>query len=226
MTGERPAHVRIGCAAPERVPEVERRRVVHVEELPEGEAPHRRPAAARQLDVEREAQRIGRAGRGDGQVVDVPSDPERLEVGDRSARGEVSPRSRLVISDHSRELSGNLELEPGRDRRRLRRDVVRVVEHRGEIPDLAGDRLLEEHVPLVATAEERHVALELGEEAEQLLRERCDGVLVALAPLVELADGEAVLGVEIPPPEDVVPQCLDDESLEERRILGTGAEEP
>jgi hypothetical protein len=81
-------------------------------------------------------------------------------------------------------------------------------------------------VTLVAAAEERDVALELGQEAHQLLRQRGDRRLVPFPALVDLADADPVLGVIIPPPEDMVPKRFGDQALHQVGVLGAGAEEP
>src|SRR5690606_10737425 len=106
------------------------------------------------------------------------------------------------------------------------RDVVRVVEHRGEIADLARDRLLGAHVTLVAPAEERDAALQLRQQTEQLLRQRRDGGLVAFRALVLFADREPILGVVVPAPEDVVAQRLRHQPLEQLGTLGPRTEKP
>jgi hypothetical protein len=190
---------------------------------PSGEG---RPGAVQPHDVEREAELGGDGARGDRQVENVAGDPEGLEVRHRPARGEMAPRPGGVVADHPGQLRGHLELEARRHRRRLGQQVVRVVEHRREVADLRGDGLLEHHVAHVPAAEEGHVPLELGQQPHQLLGEGRDGVVVAGAPLVGLADDRAVLGVIVPAPEDVVAERLGDQTLEQVRVLGAGSQEP
>ncbi len=101
---------------------------------------------------------------GNGQVEQAARDPQRLEVGDGAARGKVPPGRRGVEADHARELVGDLELQSRRDRSGFTGHVVRVVEHRGEVADLCRDRRLTDHVTLVASAEEGHIPLQLGQQ--------------------------------------------------------------
>ena len=131
----------------------------------------------------------------------------------------MSPARSVIVTDHPRELRGHLHLQAGGHRGDVHRDVVGVVQHGGEPAHLGRDRLFGEHVTLVAAAEHRHVALELRQETEELLRQGGDGVLVALPALVRLADGESVLGMVVPPPEDMVSQRLHHQTLEQGRVL-------
>ena len=160
MSLERPRDVRRRGSGPERLPEVEGGAVVDVEQRPERELVERCSRAGRKHDLQGKAQIACGPRSGDREVVDLPRDPERLEVGDGAARGQVPPGSARVVADHSLELRGHFQLEPGGDRRRLGRHVVGIVEHGREVADLRRDGLLEDHVSLVAPAEERHVALE------------------------------------------------------------------
>src|SRR5580765_1872106 len=138
----------------------------------------------------------------------------------------MSPTPRRVVTDHSSQVTRNFQLQPGRDRRDLGRDVIGIVEHGSEVADLRSDGLLRDHMPLIPPTEERHIPLELSQQSHELLGQDGHALLVALRPLVRLADGEAVLRVIVPPPEDVVPERLDDQALQQRGVLSTRPEEP
>jgi len=206
--------------------EIEGHLVGDIEELPERQLGQRRRAPFRQAHPQTQSQ-IGGGARGrNREVSHSPGQPQRLEVGDGAARRDMAPVPGRVVSDHARELFRDLQLEPGGHRRDLERDVVGVVQHGREVADLRCERLLPDHVTLVAAAEERDVAFELGQQTHQPLGQGADRLLVALLPLVDLPDGDTILGVVIAPPEHMVPQRLDDEALEQLRIFGLGAEKP
>jgi hypothetical protein len=138
----------------------------------------------------------------------------------------VAPAHRGVVADHPCQVCRRLDLESGRHRRDLARDVVGVVQHRREVPDLRGNRLLEHHVALVPPAEERNIPLQLGEEPHELLGERGHRLLVPFAPLLGFSDSEPILGMVVTAPEDVVPQRLGHQTLKNLGILRTRTEEP
>src|SRR5450756_3007267 len=101
-------------------------------------------------------------------IENVARYPESLEVRDRSAGSEMPPATRWVVADHLSQQARGLFFEPGRDRRDFARDVVRVVQHRREVAGLACDRLLRQHVPVVASAEERNATLKLQEQRSEM----------------------------------------------------------
>jgi hypothetical protein len=77
-------------------------------------------------------------------------------------------------------------------------------------------------VPDVARAEERHPRLELPQQPHQLGGERGQRVLVLGREPVHLPHLEAVLRVEVAPPEHVVAERLQQQPLEDVRVLALG----
>jgi hypothetical protein len=59
-------------------------------------------------------------------------------------------------------------------------------------------------VAFIAATEERDAALELSEETHEFLGHGRDGALVAFGSLIRFPDREAVFGMEISAPEDVI----------------------
>jgi hypothetical protein len=104
VVGERPGYVGPGSGGPQRIPQVQRRVVRDVEELPEREPRQLAGAAVGEPDGNRKPQLRRRPRRGDRQVADTPGQPEGLEVGDGAARGQVTPAGGRVVADHRGEL--------------------------------------------------------------------------------------------------------------------------
>ncbi|MNK70966.1 hypothetical protein D3C87_904060 [compost metagenome] len=161
---------------------------------------------------------------GGGEELDAADGPEGFQVGDRASGGEVAP-GLGAVADQAGELLADLELELGGDGGGLFGDIVGVVEHRREVADQARDEHVAGHMRDVAGTEERSALLEAAQEVVELLAQAHERGVVGLAALVGFADEGAVFGVEVPPPEDVIPQGLEDEILDDLGIFTRGAKE-
>ena len=112
-------------------------------------------------------------------VADVAGHPQGLQVRHGAATGHVRPSElflrnatrlrRWGIAEHAQHICAHLKLPPQCYWRRLRCDVVRIVEHAGEIAEHTGDGLVRQHVRVVARAVEGKVRAQASQYLIHLL---------------------------------------------------------
>ena len=116
------------------------------------------PALTGQLDPQRQVLSHRQPLDGQWEIADVPRHPQGLEVRYRAPAGDVRPaellaclavlraaRGRRLVAEQAQDVGRHLEFPLHGDRRRLRRHVVGVVEHAGEIAQHRGNGLVAQH---------------------------------------------------------------------------------
>ncbi|WP_434420130.1 hypothetical protein [Nannocystis pusilla] len=173
---------------------------------------------------------------GDRVELEVARRPDRLDVGDGAAAGDVAPRAHRAglarglvgqrEADHAAQVVADQQLEDRGRGRALEGDVVGVVQHRREVAEHGRHRGVPVHVPLVAGAEERHRLLQEAEQRAVAVGQRAHRLHVFGLALDRLGDEGRIAGVEVAAPERLVADRLDDQPLELLGVLGLGAQKP
>ena len=105
--------------------------------------------------------------------------PLNLPLKPRQHRPLLQPKPQ-----HLTQLLPRLDLEQGGDRARLKRDIVRIEDHGGEIPQRGGDARIHQHVGAIPGRPERDRIL--AQQLEQALELRLELLLVQCERRVRL----------------------------------------
>jgi hypothetical protein len=213
----------------------QRQDLVHreVQQIPRGELRQLLPAAVgggHEEGLSRRPLRAKRRPQGQGEQLEVARHPQRLDVRGGSPRAQVRPGRRgarhVGEADQAAKLVAHQTLEAAGGRGGLRGHVVGVVQQGREVSGDPGQRLVPDHVPLVAHAEEGSGLLQLRQQQPVLVVEPIHGLGVAGLALDALGDGRRIRRVEVAAPEDVVAHRLDHQPLEHLGVLRARAQEP
>ena len=217
--------------------EIEQRPSIEIDEPRALTAPERNLQRARRRQQRHLADRSPQADAG---IFQVPRRPQRLDVGDGAAAGDVPPadeRARIqrrsgvrvrvgCVAQHAAQIVADLDLEPRGDRRSLGGDVVLVVQPGGELPDRRRQRLVPQHVTLVAHAGEGRGQTQFVEQIMSFAPQPIHAGRIFGRRAHFRSHVAGVFGVERAAELGVAADRGDDQLDEDAGVFRAGAEEP